>query len=86
MTGNFDFYTTINNSDSADMTPYWEVAEADYISNIEMEWWGAICADDYAWEVCADKLHAIVRETEDILAGYGIRPTVAQAYEKYGFI
>ena len=85
MTGNFDYNTNIN-SDNADLTPFWEVAEAEYISNIEMQWWKAICADDYAWEVCAEKLHAIVRETEEILNSYGIRPSVAQAYEKYGYV
>ena len=36
MTGNFDFFTTIN-SVNADLTPFWEVAEAEYISNIIAE-------------------------------------------------
>ena len=85
MTGNFDFNTNIN-SDNADLTPFWEVAEADYISETEYQWWAAICADDYAWECRAEELHAIVREAEEVLAGYGIRPTCAQAYEKYGYI
>ena len=85
MTGNYDFYTTLN-SDNADLTPFWEVAEAEYILETEYMWWEAICADDYAWEVCAEELHAIVREAEEVLASYGIRPSVAQAYEKYGYI
>ena len=84
MTGNFDYNTTI--SEGADLTPFWEIAEAEYIRDTEIRWWSAICADDRAWERCAAELHAIVREAEDILAGYGIRPSCAEAYEKYGYI
>ena len=87
MNGNFDFNTNINdmNGDIAELTPIWEIAEADYISAVEYEWWEAICADDYAWEVRAEELHAIVREAEEILAGYGIRPNADQMYERYGY-
>lgn len=89
MTCNFDFNANID-SDNADLTPFWEVAETEYIRSTiqeaEIRWWKAICADDYAWEICAETLHAIVREAEEVLAGYGIRPSVEEAYEKYGFI
>ena len=88
MNCNFDKFSTINdyNGDDADLTPYWEVAEANYLKFYEYQWWEAICAPDYVWEFYAETMHATVRECEEILAEYGIIPNVRKAYEKYGYV
>ena len=80
MTGNFDFYTTINNSDNADLTPYWEVAEAEHISNIiawaEFEYYEAenalCCGLEWFLEKHSARLWKQLEEAKAILAKYGV--------------
>ena len=79
MNGNFDFFTTINNNgDNADLTPFWEVAEAKHISNI-IAWAeykrasaesALCCAPDWFVEKWYDRLIADIDEAEAILADY----------------
>ena len=81
MNGNFDYNTNIN-SDNADLTPFWEVAEKEYrlgeISWALHCWDDAINAPDWAWEAHFDTLHGIVRDMEDyLLSEFGLTPNQA---------
>ncbi len=79
--GNFDFFTTIADMNGiADLTPFWEVAEAEYISNdIARAEWLLFSADNIlstAPEWFLEKHSAEWWEQFDeaaaILAEYGI--------------
>lgn len=86
MNGNFDYTITINDStNGAELTPFWEMAEQEAILSAKYEWYCALCASDYEWEYYFDRLHSAVREAEEFLAGFGIRPSVADCYSIFGW-
>lgn len=82
MTGNFDFNT--NTSDNTtDLTTYWEQAEQDYILDAEIRWYDAMMADDMEWRLYASRLNREIREAEEILAKFGITPSLSKLDKKF---
>ena len=81
MNGNFDFYSTDDNTEN--LIPYWEQAEKDYILSVEIKWFNALMADDIEWKYWGDRLTKVVREAEEILAEYGIIPNIELLYQQF---
>ena len=84
MTGNFDFNTNINDN-AEGLVSFWEQSVLDYIQDTEIRWYNAMMSDDMAWRWWGDSINRELRETEDILAGYGIKPNLGQLYNKYAY-